>query len=220
MQLVDGSGGIFGAVPCRLWERQPLAIYLDADTAATLTWSDDDYRIRLSTTDGTIYQEYPLVPFQDWTGDELYYLEQWMIETARSMEDYYNQTLTVHNPDKGFILNEDGGVLFATGIPAVYNELRDMFEVAPTILYHEQETFTDAGQAALVWQTQLGTQLTWLIFGAVLFSFGHGTAALIMGLPFLLAGMWLGVIPMALILVMAAIIVLMIVKAFVWDRAG
>jgi len=242
LQLVDDTNTIRAAVPVRYWERQPLAIYVSADTASSFTWGAD-YLVRVRLLTAGAYQEYPLEDV-DWRGNLDFWQMQWIRLTAKDLEEYYGEVYLVDTADRGLILNEDGSVLFQRGIPAIMTVLPDMFEVAITTPGQDAETFTQAGQAALVWETQTGAYLAgqlntfggvfgitgaeilggfliilWLVAAASLLGTGHGTAALLCGIPFVFVGVWLGVIGLALVGVFAAVLVVMVVRA-IWTQGG
>jgi hypothetical protein len=166
LQLVDVvTGKTEAAVPCRAWARQPLGIYISKDVADTLSWSGN-YTARMYYSEAGDYQEYPLAS-SDWRGTDMTYLDQWMRVTAASMQDYYGVTLITSDLSKSLysILNSEGGVLFARGIPAITEVRPDMFsEVGGAATPHTEKGFTKAYEGTRDWQNSFGGGMTNTIY--------------------------------------------------------
>ena len=249
LQLFDmNTSKIEAAVPCRSWGRQPLGIYMSADEVTDLTWGGN-FTIRLSSLDGSVYQEYPLEA-QDWRGDNMYYLDQWMRLTGLDFESYYEETFVVADADQGgaLVLNEAGGVMFARGIPAITKVRPDMFSEVVFLTPHEEETWTHAYESGRDWSTHMGAELTVLVYDwvevlgieaadaqvllGIVFVLVYmvlaivvagtalsGWAGIILAIPFLLAGSYMGIIDLTIIAVVSSFAFLMLLWNWVIGRA-
>jgi hypothetical protein len=176
-QLISSAGNIIAATPIKYWDRQPIGLYLQPAQTTALTWGGTYYaRIRLVT--GTDYQEYPIAS-TDWKGSDMKWLDQWIITSAKSLAAYdtslepidvatglarVTYVYTASEILKGTVLNNDGGIIFARGIPSIVERRPDIFQYANKLLAIAQSTYGHAG-AVTNWQTQVGTELTTL-FGA------------------------------------------------------
>ncbi|MFA5051260.1 MAG: DUF2341 domain-containing protein [Patescibacteria group bacterium] len=230
LQFVDtNTGKVEGATPCRQWGRQPLGIYLSPTVTSSLTWSGN-YTARLYYTEGGDYQEYPLTDI-DWRGNNLQYLDQWIITTATSMGDYYSATLVTTDQFKSnkIVLNSVGGAYFALGIPSLESVRPDIFsEIGGTADPHLETTPSHAYVITRDWQTSLGAQISnlissggsllgidttdadklngfagivWLLlYMGLLMILGvdrlDGWSSIALGIPFVVAGGYIGIIPL------------------------
>lgn len=165
LQLVDSTSVVKGATPVLDYERNPLGLYMSAATVTPLTWSGN-YTVRLTYLDGGEYQEYALLS-TDWKGSNLTLLDQYMRIVAKDLEYYYSATLLVNTSDKGMILNEDGGVIFARGIPSIVDVRPDMF-LAPerALLYSKTASTRTYETSRADWRTNVGPRLAGLFDGA------------------------------------------------------
>ncbi len=230
LQLVNSvTGTVDAAVPCVMWQRSPLGIYINPTQAGSLTWGGA-YNVRLYYSEGADYQEYPLSD-ADWSGTDLSRLDAWIRLTANSMQDYYNVALLTSDLSKGgqLILDSTGGVFFARGIPALTTVRPEMFsDVGGATAPHSEVTFNKTYEGSRSWSTSVGTDLTNLLkswgtvlgvdttdtdktntFAGILFCIAYilllvilgadkldGWLSIILALPFVGLGMYLGFIPM------------------------
>lgn len=242
VQLVDDNDTtVISQTVCRAWGNKPGSFYLSADQATALE-SGEDYRLRLyGDFTGNPSASYTLQS-SDWKGSELSYLDDWVILTAHNLEDYYSIDFVIAT-SAGLKLNEEGGVIFASGIPALSSERPDLFQVAVHVPQYEGETWTDAFAGATTWQAQVGPTFTAFfnaggnlinidgqIFGAVLIFIafigiaalatagGHAQAGLVLAVPIVLAGAWLRLIDIIIVGVIAAVLMLLFVWSFWWSR--
>lgn len=243
IQLLDTDGAtLLHQVPCQQWGNMPGAIYLNADNAASMT-TDSQYYLRLyGTFTGNPSASYQLES-SDWLGRATAYLDQWVINVAYAMEEYYDLDLTTSVAGQGIVLNDIGSVAFMNGIPELSNVRPALFqEVSPEINY-DDETFTDSFSAETTWQAMLGsdaedvaddaatvfgidnhTMIAVSLFmgyvGIAVFVFqkGHTTSGLALMFPFLLIAAATRVLDIVLVGVIAAIALLLIVWSFWWTR--
>lgn len=231
---IDGST-LLAQTKCPAYGYRPGCIYLNASQVTSLEWGAA-YRVRAYGNFGTYpYTEYVLQPV-DWMGADLNRLDSWVMGTATLIENYYNTTLTISIANKGLVLNEDGGVIFDSGIPALSSVRPGIFQIVSTTPGYTQEDFTGELQTEHVWQTLLGPFITslftgwgnmWNISGSTIgafiafafyavvamFAFPIGSAVAAISIPFsiLLLAWYTGLIPMAalgIILALAAFLFL------------
>jgi hypothetical protein len=130
-QLVDYYGNVKAQTPCSSWGLRPGAIYLSAASVVPLQWGGA-YRVRLvNLRDGTIYMEYPLQS-TDWQGSDMSLLDSWCLSIAQKIGAFYNTPLTTAVAGRGLVLNQAGGVMFATGIPLLDSTRPNLFQIAST----------------------------------------------------------------------------------------
>lgn len=156
IQLRTASGStVLAQTPCRAWGNKPTGIYLSAEQASALTVGAA-YRLYIY---GDVSEEpnaYYTLTAADWRGTDMTLLDSWVLGTARDIADYYNVDLTTYI-QTGEVLNEEGGVIFATGVPALVTQRPGIFEV--TIWkpeYERREGTTDFDDAA-AWEDQVGS---------------------------------------------------------------
>lgn len=127
LQLIE-TATIKASVNFKAWDKQPIAIYLNSTAAAPLTWGGGTLKIRIqSLASAAVYTEYALLS-TDWQPGNLIYLDGYMQQLATKYQDYYNMTFLVSLPDKGIVLNSDGGMLFVRGIPYIATIRPNMFQ--------------------------------------------------------------------------------------------
>jgi hypothetical protein len=126
LQLLSGTT-VKGATSFRAWDRQPLAIYLNAATAGTMTWGSA-YKIRIqSMFDSDVHSEYTLVS-ADWNAGNLLYLDSYVRTLASIYEDYYDTVyLTSVTGQTDRVLNESGSIVFMRGVPGLEIVRTDLF---------------------------------------------------------------------------------------------
>jgi len=226
------------------WGNMPGSIYIGDLLAATLEWGST-YQIRMiGLFDPYPSTTYTLIP-ADWKGTNLNQLDSWVITTAKSIAAYYSE---IHQANiqltvvEGLTekLNEDGGAIFARGIPRL-NKIRPHLFLFPDadIPYDEKE-FTRDYERSFDYTAILGDDIledavsvgvmfgisgletlrlaffgSWMLIvvGAGAFI---GAAAMAISIPFLLIGVWVGIIPQTPIAVVAAILMLLVVFIIWW----
>jgi len=180
----------------------------------------------------------------DWMGSDLNRLDSWVRSTATRIEDYYGTTLTVYIAGKGIVLNEDGGVIFANGVPELEKIRPNMFEIVSSVPGWDQGDFTQEYSRSLAWQTFMGSQLTrvftaignnfglsgstigvlsvLLIYAVVAFLCfppGHAIAAVVVPIPILIFIWGTGLAELALMGIILAVTVILLIWQF-WFKGG
>ncbi len=130
-QLVDYYNVIKAQSPCASWGLRPGSIYLSATSVVPLQWGGA-YRLRLTNiADGTVYMEYPLQS-SDWQGTDMTLLDSWCLSVAQKIGTFYNTPMITSVAGRGNVLNQQGGVMFATGIPLLDSLRPNVFQIATT----------------------------------------------------------------------------------------
>jgi hypothetical protein len=130
-QLVDYYNEVKAQSPCASWGLRPGSIYLSATSVVPLQWGGA-YRLRLTNiADGTIYMEYPLQS-ADWQGTDMTLLDSWCLSVAQKIGTFYNTPMITSVAGRGNVLNQQGGVMFATGIPLLDSLRPNVFQIATT----------------------------------------------------------------------------------------
>ena len=224
------------------WGKRPVSIYLSADEAASLE-EGSAYYMKLVGAFGSNPTALYQLKSSDWRGSNLAYLDNWVILTARSMEDYYDRDLTTYIVTRGYVLNEEGGVHFANGIPGLSIIRPDIFQAVVNVPLYELPTWTNAFQSAEQWEALAGTRVVnmttdvgtvfgvssegmacfgllvlWAVIAFFLISAGNTMAAAVVGVPIILFGAYLRVIDIVTIGVILAGLALVIVWHFWWSR--
>ena len=229
------------------WGYKPAAFYINADDAASFTWGGD-YRIRITgnpdkDTSGMFY-EYALVSTDsDWYGEGLTWLEDWVIQTAELIGEYYDVDLIQSIENHGEVLTSDGAVIFTMGIPYLPLLVPDVFEYVVRIPGEEDQTWTNAGvndpEAMLgndlmtaldnmggevnLGGQALGAFIFFLIYvgiGAVVYKASdNATAAIVVPSPVLIVGGYFGLIHLAIIATMG-ILALAALVYILWFRTA
>jgi len=126
IQLLDGSTLKAQGVPTQ-WGFRPASIYLASGHG--LSW-DAEYTIRLqgreskwASTPSSTYD----LSAGSWSGDDLNYLKDWILNAAERMEEYYGVDLVTYSPDKGQVLTVTGGEWFNEAIPGLIDKLPELF---------------------------------------------------------------------------------------------
>ena len=247
LQLFDTDGTtLIASTTCRAWGNKPGAIYLSADYAAPLT-PDAAYYLKLVyNSDTDIVASYQLQTV-DWKGDDLAGLDRWVITTAHSIETYYGGVaLTEYVGVLGEVLNVEGGIVFATGIPALAEVRPDLFKVVVHTPGYEAEDWTDAFVDATDWETQIGATAAGILTAGGVFvgmdgkNFGTfilllvyiAFALLLVGkqirgggyigaglaMPILMMGTWLRLMDIVFIAVTASIAIFLLVYSLFFAR--
>lgn len=244
IQLTDSSGTLLAQTRCPDWGYRPGCIYLNANQVTSLEW-EYPYRVRLyGDFSDYPYMEYVLQP-EDWMGADLNRLDSWVIGAATLIEDYYGVTLTINIANKGLVLNEDGGVIFDTGIPSLSAIRPGVFQIVTTSPGYERELYTQEEQQYHVWETLLGPYITslfgnwgtiWSVSGSTIgafvafafyavvavFAFPVGGAIAAVSIPFgiLVLAWYTGLIPMAAMGVILALAAFLMIWQFWLKGAG
>lgn len=240
LRLVDTDGTtVISQTVQRAWGNQPGAIYLSADSAASVD-TDQQYYLEIYYNFGdNDVAEYQL-ELVDWKGSDLNALDNWCILTATYMEEWYGITLIEYTTR--YVLNEQGGALFKTGIPYLDVVVPDLFKsivTNPTVPTEPTEAWNDAyNWEALVGDT-LATPLNsmgdvfnisgqavmgiglFLIYGGLavfLSNKGYTTAGILVGMPIILIGVYLRVIDIIFMAVALTVIVIIGVWSMWWSR--
>ena len=242
LQFTKADDTLIGQVPVQQWGYMPGAIYLSNVTVASLDWGSA-YKMKINTTAPPYHEHSYTLTTTDWRGSDLVLLDAWMISCARRMEDYYGKEYTTFTASKGFVLNEEGGVHFSTGIPYVDQVRPDRFEVSISGIPYEEPTWTDAYSGGLQpWPVQVGAEVAGILndtgdlfnvggvdIGRAFFFFayvgvaasafvlGHGTAGTAFATPILILGVILGFVPWAFLGVAILIIVVMLARQIFWS---
>lgn len=202
-----GDDVIKGAINFKVWERQPLAIYFNAATAATMSWGDDIYKVRIQALfDENVYTEYVLVA-DDWNAGSLLLLDGYVRTLASTYEAYYNTAyLTSVAGQSDRVLNEAGSIMFMRGISGLELVRPNLFYTSfgidkPSATSHtllapdtEEALGADVSNRIAEVSALLGidnpTVLGWILVAIALFvgfgcvGAGHGIAGIIIALFF------------------------------------
>ena len=165
LQLLDTDGvTLLAQIPCLQWGYMPGSIYLNADAAAGLTEGAAYYLRLYGTFTGNPSDSYQLTA-SDWIGENDSSLDQWVINTAYAIEDWYTDwlgttvTLVTSSTSGANVLNDDGATIFIIGIPYLDVVRPDLFETAVSDISHTdifpENTFEDY----VTWQAMVGSQL-------------------------------------------------------------
>ena len=238
LQLLD-SGTIVAQTPLTAWGYKPGAIYLSATTATSLEWGAA-YQLRMT---GVVNTTGYNITAADWRGSELLMLDNWCLALADGMESYYNTTFLVPSPS-GIteVLNVEGGVIFATGIPYLDIVRPDIFQISTydpdweegdwTHAYPESlpdweiavgstfaSVFNDIGTVVSLDGQWVGAILLFIIYFALgigVLGMGQGLAGLVLATPIIMAGFYFKLIPFAVLGVVIALAALILVRQFFW----
>ena len=221
LQLIDGTT-IKGASACKAWGQQPLAIYLNPTTAATLTWGDA-YKIRIQSlvTPG-VYTDYTLTT-TDWQAGGYFYLDGYIRSLASEYETYSGETYLVSIAGQASpVLNEAGSTIFLRGIsdlstvrPSLFSNLYNTGNPADTTgtivspnmaVALGTDLFGRVTSWGNIFDTDANTMFGWvmmlltIVIGLTVTGTGHGYGGLVLGgLIGIGAGLVFGGIPMAVI---------------------
>lgn len=246
VQLCSSDGAtVLHQTTCRAWGYKPASIYLSADTAAGLT-SGSPYRIYLYGNFTGTPSTYYSLQAADWRGSDLSFLDQWVLTIANDIADYYGVDMTTFLTGGAGeeVLNAEGGVIFSIGIPGLEEIRPDLYEITSGVEGYEATEWSHAFAGDTTWQTQVGTSTAsaltnvGTLFGidgkaigaflllilylgiamVVVSKGGDATLAVVLAIPFVLLGVWLRLIDIAIVGVVAAVAVLLLVYRFWWAR--
>ena len=244
IQLRDSTGAtILAQTTCAAWGLKPGSIYLSADESTGITVGGT-YRVYLVGNLDETPTAYYTVTGSDWKGSDLTLLDSWVITTARVLADYYEVDMTTYSGTDE-ILNGQGGAIFATGIPGLQYVRPDIFAVSVYTPDYDEGEGTNAYEESTTWQEVVGPQVTAFLDAAggivgledgrnigagLLVALYLGLCILIvarkgdaligagLGIPIIIAGSWLHLIDIVVILVVAAIGVFFTMYRFWWAR--
>jgi hypothetical protein len=242
IQLVDGTT-VKAQSKVPEWGYRPGCIYLSSTMVTSLEWGKA-YLVRIYGNFGSNpHMDYTLQP-TDWMGADLTRLDSWVRSVATRMEVYYSVTLTQFISGKGIVLNEDGGVIFATNIPDLDKIRPNLFTIVSTTPGYETGDHTQTYARSLAWQTLVGAQLTrmWTSIGnafgmsgssvgtILVFVFyagvafmcfppGHAIAAVVIPIPILLFVWGTGLAQLALMAIILAVAIILFTWQFWWRGA-
>ena len=126
-------GTTYAATPCELWNKSPVAIYLNPTQASALSWGGN-YKVRVGDLNNVVYAEYALIS-TDWNSSSLTYLDNWARLTAKDMEAYITAktgtavSYTTYVANKGYVLNQDGGAIFSQACPRLAYVRPNLFQI-------------------------------------------------------------------------------------------
>lgn len=211
------------------WGYKPGSIYIAADEAPE--WGGG-CTIRISGISGQDFDgstaSYELQA-ADWIGDDLNSLDDWVFGTASALESYYGVTLITYEGGNQ-LLNDTGGAIFVKGIPGLAVERPRIFETVAEIepftaethveTYQEEITgnmgeqaedaFNDIGDLIGVSGGFVGAALGFYILilaiGAMTAATGHPIIAVSVCSPLLFVLAYLGMIPLTMAIVPAALL--------------
>lgn len=241
LQLVGADNStLIAQTPLPVWGYRPGSIYLSAATTASLEWGMN-YTVKINGTANET--SYTLIA-GDWRGSNLAVLDDWCLALATSMENYDNVTYLVATTEKGLVLNEEGGVIFITGIPYLDAVRPNIFQVVTSGIPYEEPNWTSAYWITLPsWDEAVGSELAsvlnstgelvsidgktvgmllifllWAGVATTAFAVGHGTAGMALSLPILILGTYFGFIPFAAMGVGIAIVVALLARELWWSK--
>lgn len=230
LQLRTSNGAtVLAQTTCPAWGLKPGSIYLNADTATMIT-PGGTYRLYLVGAVTEAPEAYYTITSSDWRGTDLNLLDSWVITTARELADYYGVDMTTYGGTDE-ILNEQGEVIFATGIPGLQYIRPYMFSVTIYEPGYTEEEPTNAYEEDTTWEEVLGPDASDILTsgGVILGLSGRNAGAAILiaiylglcifivsrkgdalvgallGIPIIIAGSRLHLIDIVFVMVMASI---------------
>jgi len=244
LQLVKADNTtIIAQVPLPAWGYRPSSIYLSATTVSTLEWGSA-YKVKMYGTDAVHNTTTYTLTAADWRGSNLAILDDWCLSLARAMERQDDETYLVMTTAKGEVLNEEGGVIFVTGIPALDTVRPNIFQIAVSEIPYEETDWTSAYWDTLpAWDEAVGDELAsiltstgdligiggrnigmllvfvlWAVVATTSFAVGHGTAGMALSIPILVLGVYFGFMPFAVMGVGIAIVVALLARELWWSK--
>lgn len=172
IQLLDDSSVVVAQVKMPSWGYKPTAIYINESAAGSLSWRNSGYSVRIYGNEDEFASppsaSHTLVD-TDWIGPELFWLDEWVRDTADLMESYYGED---------FIATEIGGATFTDGVltyiggEIFIDGMYGLEEIRPNLFYvlvrspgWEDSEYAHEYQERLDWETQLGSQTSEAIGG-------------------------------------------------------
>jgi hypothetical protein len=185
IQLLGTDGvTLIAQTACPAWGDKPGSVYLSADQAAPLTKGSQFYIKLYGNFTGNPVAAYQLET-TDWLGSDPTQLDSWVIATAHSIATYYDRDMTVYLSGSE-VLNQEGGVIFTTGINALDQVRPDLFQLTVRTPGYEPATGTTPWEE-ISWEEQVGPDIAGILntFGGWFGVDGKDFAA------FGLVGIWL-----------------------------
>jgi len=137
-QLLSNNGTLLHQTNMRQWGTRPGSIYLSPDMASALEWGGN-YTIRMYG----IFGSHPSINYtlvsSDWQGDEMLLLDHWVYTSARYIEAEESLLLLTETVGEE-VLNNNGIVIFVTGIPYLSYIRPDLFEWSTAPVLPDPET--------------------------------------------------------------------------------
>ena len=239
LQLLAG-GNLTAQVKLPAWGNKPGSIYLSKAMADQLEWGSA-YSIRMYGRFGSNPSVSLTLTSQMWSGSDLTVLDDWVLNTASLIGDYYDTAMTTYVDGNLEVLNAVGGTIFSVGIPRLGHIRPHLFEHPPMDIDYEADEFDREYEDSFVWDNLLGEQivddagvvgaifgLTGLqmlqvaFVGAWLTSTGvvaalAGTPAVLVTIPFLIIGVMTGLLPIAIFAIVSSLLILVMIWVF-WLR--
>ena len=159
IQLLDNLGVIQAQDTLPAWGYQPGSLYLSNTT--TVPWGVAGYQIRIisnPTKFSSVFSTVTTVQLGDWIGDNLGYLDSWVLAQASVLGNYYDE---VYKESIGEVtkLTSIGGSVFLLGIPYLDSLRPDLFITTESDYdWGEQTEHDPAFQTSL--QAHMGAPLT------------------------------------------------------------
>lgn len=242
--LYDTDGTtLLASNTAKSWDFGIGSIYLSADSAASLT-NNSEYYVGIRGAFGSYPEDLYQLQSDDWMGSDLGLLDDYIIISANTMSDYYGVEMTAYVAGKGNVLNEEGGILVATGIPSLTIIRPDLFQVIIYVPTYDAGDWTLAYDLTNDWEAKLGSNtvdmlnsgasiigisgkdlgiigliiLYILLVAFVVMRHGNPLIATVLPIPIALLGAWIGLISFVVLGVIAAISMLLFVATFIWGH--
>jgi len=237
-ELFDGAT-LKGQWAVRSWGYKPGSVYLS--TLSTPDWGGS-YTLKLRGND-IAWGNPPVTQWNltsgDWMGADLTQLDTWVITVAESLQSYYGTQMVTY-ATTGTVLSEQGGIIFNMGIPGLSIHRPGVFSTASEFPGSEPTEHDTSYADTEMTTTNLGPDIAGLIddgadilgvessiFGGLIFGCGFMLLAFIIGFipgvgpligmsiasPLLIAGAWFGLVPPALLMVIALLFAFLFIKA-------
>lgn len=192
--------------------------------------------IYFSPVEGTTMDSMVLSASTHWltgtTSESRALLQYHCTDLASTLEDVWSTTLLITTPE-GQVLNALGRTVFLDAIPGLSDVLTTFFQVSFSSLTHDEDEYDGSYEDTTTVSSRLGTQINnaftnlgttlgitsqwiaflWIAFFAVTIAAivylgtGNTTAALMLTIPVMIYGGYVGAIPLALLLVLVLLIV-------------
>ena len=246
VQLIN-NGSIVGQWPLPDWGYRAVGLYLSKGSALPYGGT---YTIKIigiaSKWTPPIPEKSRVLNPSDWLGTDLTQLDEWVLQTATSIGDYYDTELLTYTAS-GTVLNNEGGVMFnraISGLSTVRPRLFNAYAVRPTgsDAVDTDTGYTDTwntstnlgpyingllqdGAASLsmsqdTFNNVVGILIWVLVTGILLFAFKGSFLAGIISAPVLMAVSWGGLLTPTAIVVLAVLTVAMLAFALLPRGTG
>jgi len=242
IQFLNTTNSVIAQYPQAQWEYMPGSVYLSNTTVSSLEWGAA-YKVRLWGLDAVHNNTTYTLEATDWKGADLSLLDDWCLQTAADLEDYYTSTLLVDTAEKGTVLNEVGGAIFDAGIPYLSAIRPNIFQVVIGEMGYVNSTsssayadtlpawniavgadftaiLTDLGTIMHLEGQQVGLMFFFLLYAGVataIFTRGHGTAGMALALPILGIATYFKFMSFALMGVIVVIAAVFLMRQLWWS---